>query len=74
MVNFKQKIADEISKITNIPKEQIVEYIEVPTDEKMGDFSFPCFKLAKELKKAPQIIAQDIKDNIKFEDEFMQNI
>lgn len=58
MVNFKQEIAKEISKITKIPEEQIVEYIEIPTDEKMGDFSFPCFKLAKELRKAPQMIAQ----------------
>lgn len=48
MVNFKQEIAKEISKITKIPEEQIVEYIEIPSDEKMGDFSFPCFKLAKD--------------------------
>ena len=51
MIDFKQKIAEEISKKVNLPKEEICEYIEVPTDEKMEDFSFPCFKLAKELKK-----------------------
>ncbi len=74
MIDFKQKIAEQISKTTNIPQEQIIEYIEIPADEKMGDFSFTCFKLAKELKKAPQMIAQEIKDNIEFEDGFMQNI
>lgn len=74
MIDFKQKIAEQISKTTNIPQEQIIEYIEIPADGKMGDFSFPCFKLAKELKKAPQMIAQEIKDNIEFEDGFMQNI
>ena len=74
MIDFKQKIAGQISKTTNIPQEQIIEYIEIPADEKMGDFSFPCFKLAKELKKAPQMIAQEIKDNIEFEDGFMQSI
>ena len=74
MINFKQKIAQEISKTTNISENQIIEYIEVPTDEKMGDFSFPCFKLAKELKKAPSVIAQEIKENIKFEEELMQDI
>ena len=74
MIDFKQKIAEQISKTTNIPQEQIIEYIEIPADEKMGDFSFPCFKLAKELKKAPQMIAQEIKDNIEFEDGFMQSI
>ena len=43
MIDFKQKIAEQISKTTNIPQEQIIEYIEIPADEKMGDFSFPCF-------------------------------
>ena len=74
MINFKQKIAQEISKTTNISENQIIEYIEVPTDEKMGDFSFPCFKLAKELRKAPAVIAQEIKENIKFEEGLMQDI
>lgn len=74
MTNFKQKIAEQITKATNISQEEIIEYIEVPADEKMGDFSFPCFKLAKELKKAPQMIAQDLKNNIQFEDEFIEKI
>ncbi|MGN1270219.1 MAG: arginine--tRNA ligase [Clostridia bacterium] len=74
MVDFKQKIAEQISKITNIVVEEIVQYIEVPTDEKMGNFSFPCFKLAKELKKAPPVIAQEIKEKIKFEEDLMQKI
>ena len=63
MIDFKQKIAEQISKTTNIPQEQIIEYIEIPADEKMGDFSFPCFKLAKELKKSPVIIANDSATN-----------
>lgn len=67
MIDFKQKIAEQISIATNIPEEQIYGYIEVPSDENMGDFAFPCFKLAKELKKAPQIIAQELKEKITFE-------
>ena len=34
--------------------------IEIPADEKMGDYAFPCFRLAKALRKAPQLIAADI--------------
>ena len=34
--------------------------VEVPGDEAMGDYAFPCFKLAKTLKKAPPLIAKDI--------------
>ena len=26
----------------------------------MGDYAFPCFRLAKTLRKAPPLIAQDI--------------
>ena len=33
----------------------------------MGDLAFPCFKLAKELRKSPQIIAEDLKLKISHE-------
>ena len=74
MIDFKQEIAEQISKKVNLPKEEIYNFIEIPADEKMGDFSFTCFKLAKELKKAPQIIAEDLKQNISFSEEFMQKV
>ncbi len=64
MKNFKQEIANKISEAIEIDKEEIYEYIEIPKDSKIGDYAFPCFKLAKELKKSPQIIAQDIKEKI----------
>ena len=62
MIDFKTVIADELKKVTNI--ENISEYIEIPTNKEMGDYSLPCFKLAKDLKKAPQIIANEIKNTI----------
>ena len=40
----------------------------MPANKEMGDFSLPCFKLAKELKKAPQIIATEIKDKLNIPD------
>ena len=58
MLDFKYIIAEEISKASGIEKKEIKSYIEVPKDSKMGDYAFPCFKLAKILKKAPQIIAR----------------
>lgn len=64
MIDFKAKISEELSKIVDINKEELESYIEVPKDTKNGDYSFPCFKLAKELKKAPQMIASDIKEKI----------
>ncbi len=38
--------------------------LEVP-DPRFGDFALPCFQYAKELKKAPQIIAQEFAKKLK---------
>ena len=64
MKDFKQIIAEEIAKVTNIEKEKILGNIEVPKDTSNGDFAFPCFMLAKELKKAPAIIATELQEKI----------
>ena len=67
MIDFKEKIAEELAKVVDIDKKELETYIEIPKDTKNGDYSFPCFKLAKELKKAPQMIANDIKEKISVE-------
>ncbi len=67
MINYKTKIAEELAKIVNINKEELETYVEIPKDTKNGDYSFPCFKLAKELKKAPPVIANEIKEKISLE-------
>ena len=63
-MDFKAYIAKAISNVTNIDKEEIKTYIEIPKIEANGDFAFPCFRLAKELKQSPVNIANNIKDNI----------
>ena len=69
MKDFKEIIAKEISKVTNIEEVKLLENIEVPKDNSNGDYAFPCFILAKELKKSPVMIANDLQvsilDNIK---------
>ena len=64
MIDFKQIIAEEISKAIEVPENEIKNYIEVPKDTSNGDYAFPCFTLAKKLKKSPQIIANEIKEKI----------
>lgn len=64
MTNFKQEIAKQIAKATQLESNTLEGYIEIPKDNKNGDYAFPCFRLAKELKKAPQIIANEIKEKI----------
>ena len=67
MVNFKTIIAKELAKAVDISEEELESYIEIPKDTNNGDYSFPCFKLAKELKKAPPVIANEIKEKLNFE-------
>lgn len=64
MINFKNIIAEKISKVTQIDTNELENYIEVPPNKDMGDYAFPCFKLAKTLKKSPVIIANELKNNI----------
>lgn len=61
MVDFKDIIASSIyDEALGLTESEIKEMIEIPADESMGDFAFPCFKFAKVLRKAPQMIAADI--------------
>ena len=61
MIDLKKEIAKSIAKLENIEIEKIEEYMEVPKEKNNGDYSLPCFKLAKELKKSPVSIADEIK-------------
>ncbi len=49
-----------------IPKKTLDSItLEQPPDETLGDLAFPCFTLAKELKKSPVEIAKIVADGIK---------
>ncbi len=74
MLNFKSEIAKSIQEVTNLNKEDLEKYIEIPKDINNGDYAFPCFYLAKELKKAPPVIANEIKENIKINSDLIENI
>lgn len=65
MVNFKEEIAKLIAaEVTDLELSEIQSMIEVPQDSKMGDYAFPCFKLAKVMRKAPPLIAKNIAEKI----------
>ena len=66
MDEIKKQIAKAISNSIdiNIDYNLILNKIEIPKDKTHGDFSYPCFNLAKDLKKSPVIIANEIKEKI----------
>ena len=74
MINFKEEIAKAIAECVSIEVNEIENYIEVPPDSKMGDYAFPCFRLAKELRKAPPAIAQELKEKIKLDEGILEKI
>ena len=62
---MKEKIAELIAKnVEGIEIADILASIEIPPRPEMGDYAFPCFRLAKVMRKAPNMIAADIKDQI----------
>ena len=68
MQDFKIEVAQALkSKIEDLTLEEIVELIEIPPNSDMGDYAFPCFKLAKVFRKAPNMIASDLAENIAVE-------
>jgi arginyl-tRNA synthetase len=65
MRNIKKEIAEILTKhVESMTAEEIETTLENPVDSTLGDYAFPCFKLAKEMRKAPQMIAKDIAEVI----------
>ena len=65
MINVKEEIAKLLAEtIEGMEAEEIEKIIEIPSDPSMGDYAFPCFKLAKLMRKAPNMIAADIASSI----------
>lgn len=74
MKDFKMQIAEKIAKATNIDENEIKGYIEIPKDASMGDYAFPCFSLAKSLRKAPPMIANEIKEKLDITDTDIETV
>ena len=74
MKDFKLEVASSIAaKVTDLSVEEINDLIEVPPNTDMGDYAFPCFKLSKVLRKAPNIIASELALNLQ-KNEYIERI
>jgi arginyl-tRNA synthetase len=60
-MDFKEKIIDILKKETKLSEINL----EIPPNSELGDYAFPCFVLAKQLKKNPVQIAKEIALKIK---------
>ena len=65
MINFRKEIAEIISQyVEGMEPAEIEQLVEVPADTSHGDYAFPCFRLAKLLRKAPPLIAAELAEKI----------
>jgi arginyl-tRNA synthetase len=64
MKDFKQQIAQCLTTVIEMKQEEIQSIIEIPKDEKMGEYALPCFRFAKMFSKSPAIIAEEIKEKL----------
>jgi arginyl-tRNA synthetase len=65
MTTFKREIAEVVAPAVDMTPEAVEGVITLPQHEGHGDFSFPCFPLAKTLRKAPAAIAQDLAEKLR---------
>lgn len=63
-MNYKKLIAERIKTLVDLEVEKIEELVEIPPKSDMGDYAFPCFQLAKVMRKAPNMISADIVEQI----------
>ena len=63
-MEFRSMIAEAIAEKTGLPAEEIAGLLETPPNPELGDFAFPCFRLAKTLRKAPPLIAQELAESV----------
>lgn len=73
MEEIKKYLAEEICKVLkgkydiDITVDEMINTLEKPKDETMGDIALPCFKFAKVLRNSPINIAKEINDALKID-------
>ncbi len=60
----KKLVAQRIAEHVDMDVLEIEKLVEIPPKSDMGDFAFPCFILAKALRKAPPMIAIELMEKI----------
>lgn len=61
---FRQHITEALAELTEMPAEEIDALLETPPARELGDVAFPCFALAKSMRKAPHAIAQELSERL----------
>ena len=57
-------LAAALAPLCNTDEAALCDWIEVPKNTEMGDYAFPCFRLSKTMRRAPNLIAAELKDRL----------
>ncbi len=66
-MDYKKIVAELIKTHVDMDIEVIEKLIEIPPKPEMGDYAFPCFQLSKVMRKAPNMIAEELKGAMSIE-------
>ncbi|HHV41535.1 MAG TPA: arginine--tRNA ligase [Clostridiaceae bacterium] len=63
-MQFKNELITVLAEESGLEESVFTPLMEIPPQPEMGDLALPCFRLAKEMRKAPALIAEDLKTKI----------
>jgi arginyl-tRNA synthetase len=63
-MDFKVEIAKKISELADMEFDKVIGLIEIPPQGNLGDYAFPCFQLAKVMRKSPNMIAAELSGKV----------
>ncbi len=64
MIDFKAEVVKLLGEEVKIDSSEIEKLVEIPPSYDMGDYAFPCFRFAKDFRKAPNLIAEELAEKL----------
>ncbi len=64
VLDFKEHIAKLVAELTPLSQGAVAAALEIPPEPGLGEYAFPCFILAREMKKPPPEIARELSSRI----------
>lgn len=64
-MDLKNIIVEIVTSEIAFDKNILMETIEIPPDEKLGDYALPCFIFSKTMRKSPQVVALELSEKLK---------
>jgi len=63
-MEIRDLVLEQLSAACGLAADELSGMLEVPPSADMGDYAFPCFRLAKTMRKSPVMIAEELAQKI----------